>query len=318
MRVSVVVPTYGRPNSLRKCLLALQSQDRPIDEIIVVARHDDKSSQETVRMLGSSGRLVVVDRPGLVTAMNAGVDTSSGDVVALTDDDAQPHPDWISRMLAAYASDPAIGAVGGRDWLYYDGQLQDGAKTVVGRISWFGRITGNHHLGAGHARDVDVLKGVNLSMRGDLLRKIRFDERLLGVGTEHHWELVVCLTLRRIGYRIVYDPAIAVDHYPQPRIEGRRRLDTFVHVRNATHNETFALLEHLSTSHLPACAFWAVVVGTTTAPGLAQVARSLLRSRDAQWSLFLGAQTGRVLGIRTFIRSTRQSRKQLAQMIASL
>jgi GT2 family glycosyltransferase len=315
MRVSVIVPTYRRPESLSRCLDALDRQDRPADEILVVARREDRASQQRIsERKGEPIRLVPIDvpagRPGFVAALNAGVDASCGEIVCLTDDDAEPHPDWISRILAAYMSDPSIGAVGGRDWLYYDGHLQDGAESVVGRISWFGRIAGNHHLGFGHARGVDVLKGVNLSMRGDLIREIRFDERLLGLGTEHHSELTACLPLQRMGYRIVYDPAIAVDHYPQPRVEGKRTLDTFVHMRNATHNETLAVLEHLRTSFLPAYAVWAVLVGTTTAPGLLQTVRSLLCSGNPRWSLLLGTLTGRVLGMKTFIRSKRQARKQ--------
>ena len=67
-----------------------------------------------------------------------------------------------------------------------------------------------------------VLKGVNLSVRGELIRQIGFDRRLRGVATEHHSELGLCLRLLQMGYRIVYDPAIAVDHRPAPRVHEKR------------------------------------------------------------------------------------------------
>lgn len=32
-------------------------------------------------------------------------------------------------------------------------------------VQWFGRVIGNHHLGTGGVREVDILKGVNMSFR---------------------------------------------------------------------------------------------------------------------------------------------------------
>jgi glycosyltransferase involved in cell wall biosynthesis len=247
VRISVVVPTYRRPASLARCLDALDRQERPADETIVVVRDEDGASQELLRERPKAPEIVVVARPGVVAAMNAGIAASNGDVVALTDDDSAPHRDWLRRIEAAYEGDPQIAAVGGRDWLYKQGVLWQGSARKVGVVSRFGRVTGNHHLGVGPARDVDVLKGVNLSVRGEALRELRIDERLLGVGTEHHWELSLCLALRRRGFRIVYDPAIAVDHHPQPRVDDSRKFNAR-ELRDATHNDTLAVLEHLPAS----------------------------------------------------------------------
>ena len=305
MRISVVVPTYRRTEGLRACLDALAEQATAPAEVVVVIRQDDQASRDLILGHPLSARCIEVDRAGVIAAMNAGVDASTGDVVALTDDDAQPHPDWLTRLVNTYLADPGIAAVGGRDMVFHDGVLEDGQESEVGTVSWIGRVRGNHHLGVGAARDVDVLKGVNLSVRGPLLRELRFDERLIGVGTEHHWELALCLTLRRSGHRIVYDPAILVDHHPQPRIEGARQLEAPVHVRNATHNATLAVLEYLSPGRRALYLAWSIGVGTSTAPGLAQSARSLVRSGDPRLTLLKSALAGRALGVRTFLRARR-------------
>jgi len=303
MRVSVIVPTYKRPESLSRCLDALARQDRQADEILVAVRRTDPDSQEVVRERGLPVRLVLVERPGVIAAMNAGVDASSGDVVCLTDDDAQPCRDWISQILATYAADPMIGAVGGRDWIYHGERLENRIKLVVGRISWFGRITGNHHLGIGPARDVEVLKGVNLSMRGDLLRDMRFDERLLDEGTGLYWELGLCLTLLRMGYRVIYDPAIDVEHYPQPRVDDSRELGPS-QVRAAAHNETLALFEHLPPMRRMAHLFWMTAIGTRGVPGLAQAVRLLLSTGDPKLKLLFGNLTGRGLAVLTYLHAS--------------
>src|SRR5712692_3179201 len=50
-------------------------------------------------------------RKGVVSAYNLGLKESKGDVVAFTDDDAVPKPDWIERLVRAYS--PGVGGVGG-------------------------------------------------------------------------------------------------------------------------------------------------------------------------------------------------------------
>ncbi|MGH2864630.1 MAG: glycosyltransferase family 2 protein [Solirubrobacteraceae bacterium] len=301
MLVSVVIPSYGRPESLARCLDGIECQRTQPHETLVAVRAGDESSAEVVRERGGTVRLVTVERPGVVAAMNAGIDACSGEVVALTDDDAVPRDDWLQRLVAVYESDPRVGAVGGRDWLHIHGRLYDGSASTVGKISWFGRVTGNHHLGVGPARDVDVLKGVNLSLRGDLLRSVRIDERLRGVGTEHHWELGLCLTVRRLGFRVVYDPSIAVDHRPQPRIEDSRQFSS-IELRDATYNETLALLEHLPRARRLTYLAWAAAVGRRSTPGLAQALRSLPSGAAASLSQLYGAQRGLAMGLRAYRR----------------
>ena len=313
MRVSVVIPTYRRPEVLSRCLEALSRQDRPPDEVIVVVRREDQSSILVAGRHEGWARAISIDvpagSPGVVMALNAGVAASSGEVVCLTDDDAQAHPDWIARIVAAFGVDPRIGAVGGRDWVFHDGRLEDGEEARVGMVGWFGRTAGNHHLGVGEPRDVDVLKGVNLSVRGDLIRDVGFDTRLRAVATEHHWELGLCLRLLRMGYRIVYDPAIAVDHHPQPRVaEDRERRER--DVRDAAHNETLAMLEHLPLPGRAMHLAWTTGVGSRAMPGLVSSVRTGGGSRGGRLALLRGNISGRAQAVVTFFRARSSDRSR--------
>jgi glycosyltransferase involved in cell wall biosynthesis len=305
----VVVPTYHRPDALTRCLDALARQEMPADEVVVVARVDDEASIACVEERGDERvRLAKVEvppgRPGFVVALNAGIATTSGDLVCLTDDDAEPWPDWLARVAETFASDPSIGAVGGRDWVYQGDRLDGEDEEVVGTVAWWGRVVGRHHVGVGPARDVAILKGVNLCARGDLLRAVGFDTRLLGVNTEHHSELGLCLALGRTGYRIVYDPAIAVDHRPAPRAAEARGFGPR-QVRDSSHNETLALLEHLSPAGKGAHLAWSLAIGSRGAPGLAQAARSLVGEGDAGLAVLKANLEGRRLAIGTYLRSRR-------------
>ena len=88
-------------------------------------------------------------QPGFVAGLNAGVAASSGELVCLTDDDAEPRPDWISRVVAEFEADPDLGALGGRDLVYHDGVLEEGEAEIVGLITPWGKTIGRHHLGIG-------------------------------------------------------------------------------------------------------------------------------------------------------------------------
>lgn len=316
--VSVLVPTFRRPESLARCLRALVRQTRRANQIVVTVRRDDAATWEALEglqaELGPALQPVAVE-PGPVTAaMNAGLQETIGDLVAITDDDSEPRSDWLVSILRHF-QDPTVGGVGGRDW-----QPQERwDEPDVGRLQWFGRIVANHHLGIGPARDVDVLKGVNCCYRGDVLRLIRLDPRMRGRGTVIHWELALSFAFQREGWRLIYDPAVAVDHHVAPRRDGdvnqRGGFERASFIDNV-HNETLAVLEHLTPVRRVAFAAWAVLVGTREAPGLAQVPRLGLLERSP---LGLTARRtaaalhGRAVGAATWLRDRHkaETRKEL-------
>lgn len=306
-RVSVLVPSYRRTESLQRCLAALGAQSRRPDEIIIGARAGDDATVAVVdaaRMAGLPVTVASTPQAGVVAAMQAALDASTGDIVALTDDDARPRTEWIARMLAHFASAPDVGGVGGRDWQ----PLERGNASLVGRAQWFGRVVGNHHLGHGPARDVDILKGANCAFRRPLLRAVGFDPRLRGTGAQMYWELGVCLPLRRAGWRLVYDPEVAVDHDIAVRHDAdttHRGIFAEAPLRDAVHNETVELLEGRGPGARMVVMAWAVLVGTVESPGLAQCARRLLRGDAVALRAWRAAFSGRMAGMATAHRAPR-------------
>jgi glycosyltransferase involved in cell wall biosynthesis len=280
MLITVLIPTYRRAPDLARCLTALQQQTRLADEVLVVVRDTDTETWEFLDSFNPGAlslRKVVVTVPGVVVAMNAGLDVAQGDIIAITDDDAAPRNDWLERIEAHFVADEQVGGVGGRDWLYLGTELQDatshpGASNVVGRLRWFGNLIGNHHIGEGEPREVDVLKGVNSSYRRILLKEIRFDEQLRGSGAQVHWELSLGLQCKEAGWKLIYDPAVAVDHYLGQRFDEDQRVFKFnpTALANAIHNQTFILLKHLNFPQRTIYLLWSFLVGTREAFGLIQ------------------------------------------------
>jgi glycosyltransferase involved in cell wall biosynthesis len=305
MSIAVVVPTFRRPDDLRRCLDALAVQVRAPDEVVVVLRREDEKSRRVIESRPAEPlrvRQVAVSETGVVAALTAGLDAVRSEIVAITDDDSVPAPDWLARLERHYLDDARVGAVGGRDWVHTGGRLLDGSAAQVGLVRWYGRIIGNHHLGVGPARAVDVLKGVNMSFRAGALDGLRPDGRLLGSGAQVHFELGLCLALIHRGWTIVYDPAVAVDHYPAARFdEDARDAPSRRALAHAAHNELYLLLRWLPAWRRPFAVGFAFVFGSRNAPGVAVLAERLLREGNAPAVLerFAAAQRGRLRAIAT-------------------
>lgn len=218
--MAVVVPTYRRPGQLRDCLASLSAQLSPKDELVVVHRQEDVASAE---VMADFPRAVAVEVtvPGVVRAMDAGARSTTASVVAFTDDDAIPSPTWLAQ-LREHFRDGAVGGVGGRDRVWFrSAVLTSDLDLAVGQVSSWGAHQGNHHLGKGAARRVDVLKGVNMAWRRSALA---FPRGLAGHGAEAHNEMGIAAWARRRGFTIVYDPTILVDHYPGERFDQDGRI----------------------------------------------------------------------------------------------
>ena len=276
-RIAIVVPTYRRPEDLTRCLEAIARQTRRADQIVVVKREEDELTRTVIERLAAKGEVLTiatVGAGGQVAALNAGLANADADIIAITDDDAAPRADWLERIDAWFAEDARIGGVGGRDWVHHGDRLEDEVRCVVGKLEWYGRCVGNHHLGAGGAREVDFLKGANMSYRRAAIEALRFDTRLRGTGAQVHNDLAFSLAVRRSGWKLIYDPEVAVDHYPAPRFdEDARRVVSELAYRNAAFNQALILCEALGRVRVWVFLVWATTIGTRSSPGLLQLLR---------------------------------------------
>lgn len=236
--LSVVVPSYRRPGDLARCLQALAEQDAPPCEVVVVHRRGDERTRLLVERFGPPVVGVEVAEAGQVAALRAGAAASSGGVVAFTDDDAVPRPDWCRRLRAAFAA-PDVAAVGGRDAVHHGPVVEQPSEPVVGVVTAAGRVVGRHHVGTGPARDVHHLKGVNMAVRRGCLA---FGEGLRGDGAQVANDLAMSLAAGSSGRRLVYDPAIVVDHHPAPRFDEDGRHARSLRARtDAAFNQSYVV-----------------------------------------------------------------------------
>jgi cellulose synthase/poly-beta-1,6-N-acetylglucosamine synthase-like glycosyltransferase len=105
--IAVVVPTHDRAHLLPRLVACLAAQRDAGDfEVVIV---DDASTDDTPRVLAAlasrSAIPVHVERlprnAGPATARNVGWRATSAPVVAFTDDDCLPQPQWLARLRAS-------------------------------------------------------------------------------------------------------------------------------------------------------------------------------------------------------------------------
>jgi glycosyltransferase involved in cell wall biosynthesis len=205
--VSVIVPVYNDAARLRRCLAALQAQTWPAErlEVIVV---DNGSTDDVARSLADSPGVVALhaSRPGSYAARNAGIAAARGEVLAFTDADCLPAPDWVERGVARLLDAPDVAMVGGR----IDLRIADpGHPTAVELFDML--------YGFPQERFVRIdgfSATANLFVRREVVDAVGPFDADLRSGGDREWGE----RARRAGHGIVYGEDVVVGH------PARRRL----------------------------------------------------------------------------------------------
>lgn len=126
--VSVIVPVWNDAARLDQCLRALEGQTYPGDlyEVVVVDNGSEEAVGPVVARYGRA-RLVREDRPGSYAARNAGLAHARGEVVAFTDADCLPAPDWVEKGVARLVRGGGRTFVAGRVEIFPNTPLQPNA-----------------------------------------------------------------------------------------------------------------------------------------------------------------------------------------------
>ena len=121
--VSVIIPTYNRPDYLREAVDSIFTQTYPSIEILVI---DDGSSdggaltrsalQPYLAADPASRRLpkmtyLYQKNRGLVSAVNRGLALAQGEYIQRLDDDDRLLPEKIARSVEVFHAQPAVGLV---------------------------------------------------------------------------------------------------------------------------------------------------------------------------------------------------------------
>lgn len=228
--VSIVICTYGRPESLNVCLKSLEAQTFDNFEVILITEKGDLS-----------------------TLRDIGLRCSYGDIVSFIDDDVYCHPTWLRGVVQAFGGKgdgTVVGVSGptfipddlrnGRDlfkykWAkrLYDCWFIGKAARIPGAISECGApSTASNERGCKYEGEVDYLEACNMSVkRREAIDVGGFDSVFTKTG---EWcEVDLALRLKRVG-RLVFSPEARLEHRPSTsgifssRLSTKHRFENFM------------------------------------------------------------------------------------------
>ena len=223
--VTLLVPTYRRPERLRRLLAAVVLQQAPFSWELLVVDNDAEGSGrcvvEAVQRAGFPLRYLVEPALGAVHARNRGIREASGRVVAMLDDDVVPRAGWLATVCGPVLDGAAIG-VGGPVVL----------EAALAPPRWFdeGEVGGYltaHSLGGDRRAltDDEILVTANAAFDRESLQRIGgFDARF---GPRGRVQLVaddahLVRQLMREGGTLLWLPEAVVDHdLPPERLSMR-------------------------------------------------------------------------------------------------
>ena len=238
-RATVVVPTaMSRPEQLRRCVRSLVELDHPDYEVIVV---DNRPvGAPPVDLPGV--RVVRETRPGISAARNRGLQETTGEIVAFTDDDVEVDRRWLRALSERFARAPELAAVTG---LVVPAELETPAQIFFeqsgsGLDRGYAPLTferaGRFQMRRRNLRDGseqvhslyemgELGLGSNMAFPTDVLRAAGGFDEALGTGTPTRGgeDLAILVQLLDAGRRLAYEPAAIVHHTHRASLEDLKR-----------------------------------------------------------------------------------------------
>jgi glycosyltransferase involved in cell wall biosynthesis len=106
MDISVIIATRNRAKYVKVALEALQAQENVSQDAVEILAVDNASSDSTAEVIQQSWPRFPVTYlyeaiAGKSVALNRAVVASKGELIAFTDDDAIPGPEWLQELIRA-------------------------------------------------------------------------------------------------------------------------------------------------------------------------------------------------------------------------
>ncbi|MGF1519486.1 MAG: glycosyltransferase [Nodosilinea sp.] len=114
--VSVIIPVLNDEAGLTRCLAALAQQTYPRSRFESIVIDNGSDQIEGLQRLAAVHQATLIQElaPGAYAARNAGIALATGEIIAFTDADCIPAPDWLERGVEQLEQHPDCGLVVGR------------------------------------------------------------------------------------------------------------------------------------------------------------------------------------------------------------
>ena len=218
--MSLIIPTYNRPEDMRRVLASLTTLEYPEWDVLVVDQSDDDRTQgivEGIRHRLPNLHYRRLSEKGCSLGRNVGMRETEGEIIAFLDDDCTVGPDWLTQAAHAFGRHPRAELVVGElrrfddlgewaenGWIpvrHYGKEFEVGvADGLRVRLRIWGNLMGN---------------AACMFVRRSLVKRIGFFDLQMGGGCRFPANEDGDFQYRALmaGCRMVGTPAIVAHHY---------------------------------------------------------------------------------------------------------
>jgi glycosyltransferase involved in cell wall biosynthesis len=234
-RISIVIPTLNRSESLRRLLVSIFCQTRVPEEVIVVDDSDNDYTSRLIRgnrdiFLNKGIRLKYFrgneKNRSISAARNLGAAKSAGEIVLFIDDDVIIDNKYVEEVLKTYEEYPMAKGVQG----YIVGRgIEPNFRTLLmnsmNKVFFLGYVekdkcSVSRGLSYPYSPDKIIqcqwLHGSNMSLKKEMLQSFQFDENLKGFSMGEDVDLSSRI-YKRYPNSLFMNPRAKVTHTPSPR-----------------------------------------------------------------------------------------------------
>ncbi|MGE5411841.1 MAG: glycosyltransferase, partial [Clostridiales bacterium] len=217
-KFSIIIPVHNSIEYTSGCLEKIQStiSEDVKYEIIVI---DNSSTDGTGEYLKTfKGPLKVIYNSfnnSYSKANNQGAAVAKGEYLLFLNNDTEVFPGWDSALIKTFEEDKEVGIQGGK--LLYPNNTIQHAGIVYGPVKSGMNLHYHIYLCSpkdapcvNKLREFQMVTGAMLAVRKDVFEKVKgFDENY----QFGHEDLDLCLSARKAGYKVVYNPKAAAYHF---------------------------------------------------------------------------------------------------------
>jgi glycosyltransferase involved in cell wall biosynthesis len=249
-KVTVVIPTYKRADILPYMISALNRQSFKDFDVLMVVKPSGDGTEELLQQATAKLKInYLIQTDGhIVDAYFQGIKNSTGEIVALLDDDAIPADDWLEETVKVFSKNQVAAVTGDSVPVLLKGRKmqiipEDEVPSVLSHYEFalFGRPLhgledyknciadsgdvyerGNNAFWRKRGAAKALLRGPSMAVNGDVLRGINISNGwILGCA----WEMVLGWRIWKQGHTMLYSPKVKVYHVVHGRTSSRDYLN---------------------------------------------------------------------------------------------
>ena len=276
--ISVIIPTYNRPQSLDRTLEGIYKSKVKPKEVVIIDQSEDENIQkayyDVINKYTDSNISIVYFRlkpASLTAARNEGARIAKEEIFICMDDDVDIDECLIGK-IEDIMSDKNIALIAGLDKLstevkdkftsYFFG-TKDKKKSGTGYVTK--SILGRYPMASEIKKETPAewAMGYFFVVRKSLIDKfdIRWDENLKGYAYAEDLDFSVryCRKAKELGLRCIISPRIIVEHLASKeyRIEKKEHIYKYIANREYIYNKIYK--NEFSRFHMIWTNFWMLV-----------------------------------------------------------